>query len=103
MKHIQYALWEMVNYDNLAEGFFDIDGQNVTITIQDGPVKVVGRNGVQAVDILLFTRNLIESLNTEFPCKENDLSIQHIEAAIEYQVSRKIDRIKRGVEGFNMT
>jgi len=73
----------------------------VSFTIQSDPVGEVGINGVQALDILKYSKNLFESLNEAFPCRENALTITKIEEAIHWQEARTKNREKRGVEGKN--
>lgn len=73
----------------------------VCFTIQSDPIKEVGVNGVQAVDMLEYVKFLFESLNESFSSHYNETSIAHIENAIQAQHLRTKDRIKRGVEGQN--
>lgn len=68
-------------------------------TIQSDPIQEVGENGVQAVDILEYTKCLFEALNEANPCRENSLTITKIEEAIHWQHARTRSREKRGVEG----
>lgn len=73
----------------------------VSFTIQSDPIGEVGVNGVQALDMLKYTKCLFASLNEAFPCKENEETINSIENAIEWQNMRTRDREKRSVEGKN--
>lgn len=73
----------------------------VSFTIQSDPISEVGINGVQALDILKYTKCLFQSLNDAFPCRENSLSITKIEEAIHWQEARTKDRLRRNVEGKN--
>lgn len=73
----------------------------VKFTIQSDPISEVGVNGVQALDMLKYTKCLFESLNDAFPCRENALTITKIEEAIHWQEARTKNRIHRGVEGKN--
>ena len=72
---------------------------SVKFTIQDGPIKEVGINGCQAVDMLEFVKELFNSLNRDFPCRENSLTITKLEEAIHWQDARTKDRENRNVEG----
>ncbi len=81
--------------------FYHRDGHTIGITIQSDPISEVGVNGMQAYDLLVFTKNLFKSLNAAFPCRENSLTITKLEEAIHWQDARTADRNKRGVEGFN--
>lgn len=73
----------------------------VSFQIQSDPISEVGVNGVQALDMLKYTKCLFESLNEAFPCRENALTITKIEEAIHWQEARTKNRIQRGVEGKN--
>jgi hypothetical protein len=74
----------------------------VKFTIQSDPISEVGVNGVQALDMLKYTKCLFESLNDMFPCRENALTITKIEEAIHWQDARTKDRERRNVEGKNL-
>ena len=71
----------------------------VNIQWQDGTIREVGRNGVQVAEALEVVLNQLKGYQTQFPCKENAISITKIEEAILWQEKRTSDRIKRGVEG----
>jgi hypothetical protein len=73
----------------------------VSFTIQSDPIKSVGVNGVQALDMLEYVKCLFESLNEAYHSHYNDTTIAHIENAIQAQHLRTEDRIRRGVEGIN--
>lgn len=74
----------------------------VKIKVQSDPIKMVGINGAQAVDMLEYIKCLFQSLNDRFPCRENALTITKIEEAIHWQEARTKDRERRNVEGLNM-
>ncbi len=71
----------------------------MTFIVQDGVISENGVNGLQAQDILMFVRELFASLNAEHPCRENSLTITHIDEAYNWQTRRTMDRQIRGVEG----
>lgn len=73
----------------------------VKFTIQSDPIGEVGINGVQALDMLKYTKCLFQSLNEAFHSDYNVTTIAHIENAIQAQNLRTQDRIKRQVEGQN--
>ena len=73
----------------------------VSFKVQSDPIGEVGVNGLQAVDILNYTKCLFESLNEAFPCRENALTITKIEEALHWQYARTMDRQLRNVEGKN--
>lgn len=98
MKHLKEALSQHGGTDL---DYIKVGGNSVVFTIQDGPIKEVGLNGVQAVDMLIFTKNLFESLNRTYPCKENQATITNLNQAINFQHARTASREKRGVEGKN--
>lgn len=108
MRHVEKALLKY-NEDCKLTHFIqlknieDVKGVApvVSFTIQSDPISEVGVNGVQAIDMLIYTKCLFESLNESFPCRENSLTITKIEEAIHWQEARTKDRVKRSVEGFN--
>ena len=90
MKHLKDA------YDAMPESVrihIDLDeGNEIAFKVQDGTIKEVGVNGLQAEHILEFTKHLFSSLNKAFPCRENALTITKIEEALHWQYSRTKDR-----------
>lgn len=112
-RHVVKA-WEKMpmNNDGKPEPKFFIEIENakdekgiapiVKFTIQSDPIGEVGVNGCQALDMLVFTKHLFESLNEAFPCRENALTITKIEEAIHWQEARTKDRQRRAVEGKNL-
>ena len=111
MRHVENALLKFreAHKSDVASNFISIDNIEdvpgivpvVNFTIQSDPVSLVGVNGVQATDMLEYTKYLFESLNEAFPCPDNALTLFHIEAALKYQAQRTADRQKRNVEGKN--
>jgi hypothetical protein len=111
IRHVEKALlkYKEQTFPNWEEPFIeltnieDVKGvaPKVIFTIQSDPIKEVGVNGVQALDMLIYTKCLFESLNEAFPCRENSLTITKIEEAIHWQEARTKDRSRRGVEGYN--
>ncbi len=81
--------------------YITVDKNRVYVTIQDGPICLVGINGVQVTDMLEFVKEVYKSLNSAYPCRENSLTITKIEEAIHWQDARTKDREGRGVEGKN--
>ena len=83
--------------------FISIDLENSTIefTIQDGPVKEVGVNGCQVDTLIETALIIIEKLNKNYPCIENEDTIMYLKQAIDRLNDRKTDREQRGVEGFS--
>lgn len=113
MRHVEKALnkFNKENYGDEAPHtpFIKIDSAEdikgiapiISFEIQSDPIGEVGINGVQVLDILKYTKNLFESLNEAFPCRENALTITKIEEAIHWQDARTKDRERRRVEGKN--
>lgn len=93
MKHLTNA------EKTIDNKYITVNGNKITFVVQDGPIGEVGENGLQAVDMLAFVRELIRSLNDDFPCRENYLTIEHIDVALRYQHERTENRIARKVEG----
>lgn len=104
MKHCKKAL-EVFNNTKVGDknftDFISIEGNELKIKVQDGIIPEVGINGIQVTNILEYINELYKSLNSEYPCRENYLTITKIEEAIHWQEARTKDRIKRNVEGKN--
>ena len=81
--------------------FVKLEGNTISFQIQDGVIPENGVNGIQATDLMIFVKNLFESLDDSFPCPENHGTISHLSKAINWQEKRTQDRIKRQVEGKN--
>lgn len=104
MIHLKNALDSIASRKTLdvPYGFIEVDGNKVTITVQDGAIKSVGGvNGLQVTEMLDYIKEVYKSLNAAFPCRENSLTITKIEEAIHWQDARTKDRTGRGVEGKN--
>ena len=111
MRHVEKALIKLEESNPQAEyrSFIQIDNTEdvkgvapiVSFKIQSDPIDEVGVNGVQALDMLEYTKCLFQSLNEAFPCRENALTITKIEEAIHWQWARTKDRLNRQVEGQN--
>lgn len=111
MRHVTRALLNFgkENPDVNCDDFIQIENQKdekgvapiIKFTVQSDPIGEVGVNGVQALDILKYTKCLFQSLNAVFTCRENALTITKIEEAIHWQDARTKDRLIRNVEGEN--
>lgn len=107
LRHVSKALMLMSNPETIKwidiENPFDEKGVApiVKFTVQSDPISEVGVNGLQAVDIIEFSKCLIQSLHDVFPCKENEETIKKLEAALMWQEKRTQNRIARNVEGKN--
>lgn len=111
MRHVEKALVKFREKNQLknSDEFIKIENTEdvkgvppiVSFQIQSDPIKEVGVNGIQAVDMLEYVGCLFESLNEAFPCHENAITIARINEAIEWQNERTKDRERRNVEGTN--
>lgn len=73
----------------------------ISFKIQEGPVKEVGINGCQVDTMIETSAIIIQRLNDKFPCDENKQALTHLKMALDALETRKANRIKRGVEGYN--
>ncbi len=99
MQHLEQALEQFPDWK--GQGYINLDNNVISFTIQDGPIKEVGVNGIQVTDMLSYLRQVYQSLNSDFPCLENEITIKNIECGIETQLLRTKNRQARGVEGYN--
>lgn len=67
--------------------------------MQCDTVEQVGEQGLHPQDLIEYALGCIYSLNKEFPCRENSITITKLEEALMWQDARTSDRKKRGVEG----
>lgn len=79
-----------------------VGASDVNISFQRGPVKEVGVNGITSEALLAILIHRTEVLNHKFPCRENELAIAGLLAALMQFESRTRDRMQRGVEGQNI-
>lgn len=77
------------------------DVNSLAFTIQNGPIKEVGKNGCQVTDIIAVAKHIIDELNKKFPCRENAMTITKLDEALMWQKKRTDDRIAREVEGLS--
>jgi hypothetical protein len=69
------------------------------IKLQDGTVKQAGENGLQIDDVIIVIAALIAELDKKVACRENMLTLMHLDEAYNWQLRRKADRETREVEG----
>ncbi len=71
--------------------------------IQNGPIKENGNgvNGCQVDTMIQAAAMILQKLNENYPCIDNERAISHLMSALGALHTRKIDREKRGVEGTN--
>lgn len=77
------------------------DKNSLSFTLQNGPIKEVGKNGCQVTDVIAVAKHIIEQLNQKFPCRENAMTITKLDEALMWQEKRTKDREARNVEGFS--
>jgi hypothetical protein len=77
------------------------DVNSVSFTIQNGPIKEVGKNGCQVTELIAVAAAMIAGLNAKFPCRENSITLTKLEEALMWQKKRTEDRLKRQVEGLS--
>lgn len=110
MRHVEIAKNKLAETHPEVTEFIELDNIDdvkgvapiVSFEVQSDPIGEVGVNGLQAVDILNYTKCLFQSLNDAFPCRENSLTITKIEEALHWQYARTADRNRRNVEGKNI-
>lgn len=79
------------------------DKNSLSFTLQNGPIKEVGKNGCQVADVIAVAKHIIEQLNFKYPCRENSMTITKLDEALMWQDKRTKDREARGVEGTSLT
>lgn len=77
------------------------DKNSLSFTIQNGPIKEAGKNGCQVTDVIAVAKHILEQLNAKFPCRENAMTITHLDEALMWQDKRTKDREARQVEGLS--
>ena len=96
MKHLYNAFKYFVenNKDNELHNYIkpDEDNHSVKFIIQNGTIKDCGVNGVQITDVLKYVMYVYKSLNNNIQCRENELTIDDIENALEWQNKRTENR-----------
>jgi len=76
------------------------DTNTIAFTIQNGAIKENDVNGCQVDTMIRASQMIIEGLNSKFPCEENEKVIECLREALKQLKSRKEDRKKRNVEGY---
>ena len=85
----------------LISRFIDIDHEHNTISfkIQNGPIKENGVNGCQVDTLIHAAKTILEGLDKNYPCLENGMAINKLQAALAWLNERTRNRQERGVEG----
>ncbi len=92
-----------VAWEQPSENFIEINttSNSITFHIQNGPIKEKGVNGCQVDTILTTVKVIVEGLNKNFPCIENEKALEKMTEALMWMEERKRDRVRRGVEGYD--
>lgn len=77
------------------------DVNSISFKIQNGPIKENGVNGCKVDTLIHAAKTIIEELNKNFPCEENNTAVLRLNQALYALERRKKDRETRGVEGYN--
>jgi len=93
--------WEWFEKDIRPNKFIYVrhDKNSLSFTLQNGPVKENGVNGCQVDTIIEVAKTMLEGLDADVPCVENQQAIVHLGFALRQLEKRRLDREKRGVEG----
>lgn len=72
------------------------------IHFQNGPIKEAGVNGISGESLIAVVIDRLRSFQAgEFKCRENAITLTHLEDALMWLQKRTRDRLARGVEGTN--
>lgn len=72
------------------------------VVFQNGPIQEVGVNGVQQEDLLAIVIDRLTAFQAgPFANKYNSEALDHAQQALDALRQRTIDRLARGVEGYN--
>lgn len=75
------------------------DVNSLSFTLQNGPIKEKGVNGCQVDTVIAAAKHILEGLQAQFPCVENERAIEKLDSALEWLDERTRKREARGVEG----
>lgn len=99
----------IVYFDDKGQGgarhhYSVLSGSQVLLDVrfQDGPIQEVGVNGVQQEHLLTVVIDRLRDFQAgPFAGRYNDKALGHCEEALMWLQRRTVDRIRRGVEGYN--
>jgi hypothetical protein len=80
----------------------EIKGQYYDIHFQEGPVKLRGKNGCQAPEVLTAIAGYLQDCNKGLPYRETSIAITRIEEAVLWLNERTRRREVQGVKGTNI-
>jgi len=73
------------------------------INFQSGPIKENGINGCQNEDLLKIVIDRLQCFQAgQFSCRENAISLTHLQEALMWLERRTLERQVRGVEGLSI-
>lgn len=79
------------------------DDELQRISLQNGPVREFGRNGVFMEHLIAICIDMLQKFQTsKYSCRENAIAITKLEEAIMWLNKRTAKRVARGVEGTNI-
>ena len=72
------------------------------VEFQNGPIQEVGLNGAQQEHLLAIVADRLRSFQAgPFSSRYNSIALTKCEEALMWLQRRTVDRIRRGVEGYN--
>jgi hypothetical protein len=81
------------------------DGETLNETdigFQNGPIKEFGVNGISQEALLAIVEDRLLCFQAgEYICHDNQMALNHVQAAMMWLQKRTRDRMARGVEGTN--
>lgn len=91
---------------NDGKEHLQIDGQwfdvLLRVEFQDGPIQEVGLNGAQQEHLIAIVIDRLRSFQAgPFSSRYNAIALTSTEEALMWLQRRTVDRVRRGVEGFN--
>jgi hypothetical protein len=99
--HHRYLVSGFDTESNVARGVAP-PRSSVEILFQNGPIGLVGVNGLTHEALLAIVADRLRSFQKgPFSCKANACALTHIEEAQHWLQQRTIERMRRGVEGTN--
>lgn len=70
------------------------------IQFQKGPILEVGVNGISNEALLAIVQDRLAGFQSgPYACGDNQLALQHVQAAMSWLHKRTKERVERGVEG----
>ena len=91
---------KQVRWNQPIDNHIEVNNKDnaITFKIQDGPIAEHGVNGCQVDTIIEAAMMILEGLNEQVECIENQLAINSLERALLQLERRKLNRKIRRVE-----